>query len=145
DPLARIATLKASRQDSYDRARITLNVDRTSPEAVAREIAGLLDQTTDTERPGGTPHAPGGTSKTFVRLGIPERTGELIRAAYPRATRAWIISDTNVAALHASGVSEKLDAHDFSVSLLTVEPGESSKSLKTTGELYDQMLNGGVE
>jgi shikimate kinase/3-dehydroquinate synthase len=145
NPLARIAMLKAARQGSYDRARITLNVDHASPEAVADEIAGLLDQTVDPARPNVTLNAPGGISKIFVRPGLLAQAGSLIRAAYPRARRAWIISDTNVAALHASGLAEQLEAHELPVSQLTVEPGESSKSLRTAGELYDQLLDGGVE
>jgi shikimate kinase/3-dehydroquinate synthase len=145
DPLSRIATLKMARQSAYDRALITLNVDNSSAEVVASDIAGWLDVPVDFGAPDVTLRAPGGTSRIFVRHGLLSDAGRLIRGTYPNAARAWIISDANVAALHGPALAAELVRHEFSVRTLTVEPGEASKSLRTTGELYDQMLDDGVE
>ncbi|CAN5839098.1 hypothetical protein BH24CHL4_BH24CHL4_22040 [soil metagenome] len=145
DPLTRIARLKESRQEAYDRAQITLNVDYTSAETIAAEIKSLLDQTLDPASPSVTLRAPGGDSRIFVHQGLLAKAGVLIRNAFPRSIRSWVISDANVATLHGPALKATLEQHDFEVRGLTVNPGESSKSLKTAGELYDQMLDGGVE
>ncbi len=145
DPLTRITALKARRQDAYDRSRITLPVDNLSPEMVSDEIVTLLAEPMDDTSPSVTLHAPGGVSRIYVQSELLARVGELVQSHYSSARRAWIVSDANVAALHAERLQASLRAGNLGAELIVVPAGESSKSLAGISHLYDAMLNGGVE
>src|SRR4029453_17302097 len=55
------------------------------------------------------------------------------------------VTDGNVRPLHAATVEAGLRASGFAVSTRDVAPGEGSKRLETAAELYDWLLEGGVE
>ncbi len=145
NPLERISDLKRSRQDAYDRAMITLPVDRTRPDQVASEIVSLLRADRDPDKPSVSLSAPGGRSGIYVRPGFLSEAGTLTSAAFPSARRAWIISDVNVAPHHAPAVQDALDVAGITPTLIEVPSGESSKSLEQAGRLFDQLLESGVE
>ncbi|CAN5770539.1 hypothetical protein BH23CHL5_BH23CHL5_14240 [soil metagenome] len=145
NPLDRISALKQARQNAYDRALITLPVDRTKPDQVAADIELLLRPETAADIPAVSLSAPGGVSRIYVQPGLLAESGTLTSAAYPNARRAWIISDINVAPHHAPAVQNALAVAGVSPTLIEVPSGESSKSLEQTGRLYDQLLEGGVE
>lgn len=144
DPLARIRALKETRQHFYDRAHLTLPVDEVSPEEVARELAAVVRSMA------GMPlairlDASSASSDILIAPGLIDQIGDETRLRWPRARRAWVITDVNVGALYAGRVEELLAAASFDVRTHTVAPGEGSKSLGTTSELYDWMLESGVE
>ena len=89
--------------------------------------------------------AASGASDIRVGPGAISRIGEWVRDRWPKARRAWIVTDGNVGPLHASAVEDRLRESGFAVSTHAVAPGEGSKSLATAGELYDWLLGGGVE
>jgi 3-dehydroquinate synthase len=145
DPLARIESLKAARQAFYDRAGLTLVVDRVPPEHVVDELIGLLpDQRADAATTV-LLDAPSGRSLIRVEGGLVARLGELIRAKWPGARRCWIVSDDRVSALHGDALQALLTAADLEARLHAVPAGEGSKSLQVLGQLWDWMLDGGVE
>ncbi len=145
DPQARIEELKNRRQEAYDRAAITLVVDNVPPEVVATEIEGLLSQSRSAGEPAVRLPAASGMSEIFIAPGVASRVGTLTRARWPKARRAWTVTDANVGAIHGDSTADALGAAGFDTRLHAVAPGESSKSLHTTGELYDWMLDGGIE
>jgi shikimate kinase/3-dehydroquinate synthase len=145
DPLARIRELKAKRQTAYDRAAITLIVDAVTPHQVAEEIADLLTPASETSQPQVLLDAPSGRSEIFIGSAMSALLGAHTRSRYPAGRRAWVITDENVAAHHAAGVSASLQAAGFDVRCKAVPPGEGSKSLATAGMLYDWLLGSGVE
>ncbi|CAA9551575.1 MAG: 3-dehydroquinate synthase [uncultured Thermomicrobiales bacterium] len=145
DPLVRIAELKSERQSAYDRAHVTLTVDRLSPKRVAEEIAALLPPSADRSTPELTLDAPSGRSDIVVRSGSLPRIGPLIRSRWPSARRAWLVSDENVAVFHQAPVVAGLTTAGFDVRRRVVAAGEGSKSLLEAGRLYDWLLSGGVE
>lgn len=145
EPLARIVALKARRQESYDRAHLTLVVDGLAPEGVAAEIADLVVSDDKGDEPALRLTTPGGASAIYVRRGAAARVGELARGRWVGSRRAWSISDETVAGLHAAPLQASLAAAGFETRLLTVPPGERSKSLAEVGRLYDGLLGGGVE
>lgn len=55
--------------------------------------------------------------------------------------RGVIIADETVAAIYGSRLQERLRQAGFETSLLTVPPGEKSKSLAQVAALYDKMLD----
>jgi 3-dehydroquinate synthase len=56
-----------------------------------------------------------------------------------------VVSDNNVAGLHGSPVLESLRAAGYEPVLLTVPPGEKSKSLTTAEDLLDRMAAAGLD
>jgi shikimate kinase / 3-dehydroquinate synthase len=144
DPLARIWDLKSVRQAVYDRAHVTISSDVSSVDEVAQEIEDIADIAR------GQPlsvrlDASSGASDIRVGPGVISRIGEWVRESWPKARRSWIVTDEHVGSLHAEATEDYLRASGFAVSTHAVAPGEGSKSLATAGELYDWLLEGGVE
>ncbi|MFN8591376.1 MAG: 3-dehydroquinate synthase [Thermomicrobiales bacterium] len=144
DPLARIHDLKADRLPAYDRAALTLSSASATPQVVAGEIASLVNVTR------GEPlrhrlEAASGASDIFVGPGSIRRLGDLARDRWPKAQRAWIISDDNVGPLHGGATQAALESAGFTVSAKWVPAGEGSKSLATVAALYDWLLPSGIE
>jgi len=143
DPLARIRQLKDSRQAAYDRADITIISENASPAAVADEISAMVSL-------GAAPlslnlDAPSGCSSIVVRPGAIRELGERLRQAWPKARRAWVVTDHNVGPLHLESAQDALAAAGINFAAHSVEPGEASKSVSTTSHLYDWLLQNGVE
>lgn len=145
DPVARIREMKARRQESYDRADLTLVVDGVTAGEVAAELAGLLDRSTAGERSTMTLTTGGGDSAIHVRRGVAARLGAMARARWPKAQRGWIVSDEHVAARYGGEARAALAEAGFDARVVTVPPGERSKSLAEVGRLYDALLGGGIE
>lgn len=144
DPVARIRALKAQRQAFYDRADLTLVVDGVMPEQVADEIAQVV------ALQGGTPlqirlTADSADSLIRIRSGALDDAGLWMRERWPKARRAWIVTDANVAPHHLSRAAAVLERADFAVSSHVVAAGEGSKSQATSADLYDWLLGGGIE
>ena len=143
DPLARIRDLKSVRQAVYDRAHLTISSDVISVDEVAtrdRDIADIARGQPLSVRL----DAASGASDIRVGPGVISRIGEWVRESWPKARRSWIVTDEMLVRCMprrpktAAGVG-------FAVSTHAVAPGEGSKSLATAGELYDWLLEGGVE
>jgi shikimate kinase/3-dehydroquinate synthase len=143
DPLLRIETLKKKRQDAYDRANITLPVDGVSADEVANEIARLVRPSL--LEPRVVLNASSGRSAIHIGPGAIDYAGQLIKEHYPKAGRAWIITDEAVDALYGRDLETTLLAFGVRAHRKAVPVGEGSKSLATAGELYDWLLTGGVE
>jgi shikimate kinase/3-dehydroquinate synthase len=144
DPAARIRALKTERQAFYDRADLTLVVDGVTAEQVADEIAQVV------ALQGGEPlqirlEADSADSLIRIRSGALDDAGTWVRERWPKAMRAWIVTDANVAPLHLSRTTLVLERAGFAVASHVVAAGEGSKSLATSAELYDWMLGDGIE
>ncbi|HEX2281335.1 MAG TPA: shikimate kinase, partial [Thermomicrobiales bacterium] len=140
DRLERIRDLKAARQSIYDWAHLTISSEGISADAVAAEIAAL-SQLREGDTLGIHLDAASGESDIRVGPGAISRIGEWVRDRWPRARRSWIVTDRNVRPLHAAAAESGLRAAGFAVSTRGVAPGEGSKSLATTAELYDWLLD----
>lgn len=145
DPLGRLTSLKENRQDVYDRAAISLVADRATPEIVAGEIAGLLPRMLELERPDVCLRTQSAESRIFVQPDSLSQLGALTRARWPKALRAWIVTDERVGPLHGAITQRVLEEADFSVQIRPVPAGEVSKSLSAVSLLLDWLLEGGVE
>ncbi len=144
-PRDRINGLKQQRQRTYDRADLTLVVDAVSPDTVVDEIHELLRLGDSPAAPDILLEAPSGASAIYVQPGAAGAVGELTRQRWPRAHRAWIVTDERVGALHEERVRAGLAAHGFDVRVRRVPPGEGSKSLRVVSDVYDWLLESGVE
>jgi shikimate kinase/3-dehydroquinate synthase len=144
DPLARIQELKSARQSVYDKAHLTISSNVETVDALADELDAVYRMFS------GEPlsvrlDAASGASDIRVGPGATSRIGEWVRNCWPTARRAWIVTDAHVGPLHGKTVENRLCESNFTVSTYTVAPGEGSKSLATTGTLYDWLLGSGVE
>ncbi len=144
-PLDRVLELKGRRQEAYDRADLTLVVDAVSAEMVVDEIYELLELDVAQPAPDLVLDAPSGASAIVVRPGAARAVGTLTRQRWPRAHRAWIVTDERVGALHEEAIQAELTAAGFDAHSRRVPPGEGSKSLPVVSGLYDWLLESGVE
>ena len=144
DPLGRIRELKFARQPTYDKAHLTISSDAVSVDDVANELAGIA-RLADGQPLGVRLQVASGGSDIRVGPGSVSRIGEWVRDRWPKARRSWIVTDENVGPLHAEVVGDRLRESGLVVATHAVAPGEGSKSLATAGELYDWLLQGGVE
>ncbi len=87
---------------------------------------------------------PGREYDIKIETGLLDKVGECCRAVLPKAKRAAVITDSNVAPLYLHRVHNSLRLAGFAVEGIVVPAGERSKSLEMLGQLYDQMLAFGL-
>jgi shikimate kinase/3-dehydroquinate synthase len=144
DPLRRIADLKASRQAVYDAAHLTVVVDDIDADAVAEELHRVV-RAMSAEPLVVRLEATSGASDILIAPGTLTTLGAHGRERWPRAGRAWLITDAHVEALHAPAAEASLREAGFAVQTRAVPAGEGSKSLAMVSALYDWLLHGGIE
>ncbi len=74
-----------------------------------------------------------------------ERLGELARGAGLKAGVCAIVTDANVEKLYGARVEDALRKSGFAPVVISVPPGEASKSLATLELLYDRMTAVGLD
>lgn len=87
---------------------------------------------------------PGTACRVLVGNGLLARAGALCADAGLRGKCA-VISDGNVSALHGAPVVDSLRAAGFDPVVLTVPPGETSKSLAAAEDLLERMAAAGLD
>ena len=80
----------------------------------------------------------------FVGRGLIAKAGEIVRNVTER-NRCAIIADQTSAQLFADRLSENFNSQKFSSQLITVPPGEKSKSLTQVEKICDEMINAGFD
>jgi len=87
---------------------------------------------------------PGREYDILIERGLLARAGEQVRAVLPRAAKAALVSDTNVAPLYARTVMDSLSAAGFEAKLFTVPAGESSKCAARLEQLWEGFMAFGL-
>ncbi len=141
DPLGRIEELKRRREPWYRRAQATVPVQGRAPVEIATMIARLADTETPSEI---LLDVPGGRSTIRVGSGVLAELGGL-RGQWPRARRAWIVADEQVAVHHLETAIAGLKPSSLEVRIVTFPPGEGSKSMAGLAAVLDGLLDGGIE
>ena len=85
-----------------------------------------------------------GSYNAHVGSKLLDRIGKIVSEHLPQ-TRCAIISDANVASLHADRVKQCLTSTGYEPTLITIPPGEKSKSLAQAGEICDRMTAAGLD
>ena len=80
----------------------------------------------------------------LIGSGILSQTGPLASRSV-KPCRCVVISDETVANLHGNGVMESLRGAGFDPHLLTIPPGEASKSMVVAADLCDRMIQHGLD
>jgi 3-dehydroquinate synthase len=89
-------------------------------------------------------HAPGGAYAVRVERGALAVAGRWLRAAGLRG-RAVLVSDAHVAALYGRAVLSALERGGIEAVLVTVPPGERTKTLATAARLYEHFADLGAD
>jgi len=80
----------------------------------------------------------------YIGRGLLGSLGKLAsRHGFPK--RVMVITDEHVAPLYGEATAEALKAGGFSPELVSIPPGESSKSLATVSSLYDRLIARGFD
>lgn len=147
DPRMALDRLWQARRVHYQQADITIDTTGRDPDSIASDVEVAVMASRDGTRP--VPIAsigtPSGRSDLYVSAGILEHAGRLVRQRFPRARRAWIITDSNVGPLWADQLAGWLAPAGLAVERLEVSAGESSKSLSHVAGLLDELLDRRVE
>jgi 3-dehydroquinate synthase len=80
-----------------------------------------------------------------VGAGILDRLGELARTAGLKPGSCTVVTDATVEKLYAAQVEDSLREAGFAPAVISVPPGEASKSLPTLELLYDRMTAIGLD
>jgi 3-dehydroquinate synthase len=80
-----------------------------------------------------------------VGANILDRLGQLARDAGLKPGRCALVTDANVEKLYAAKIVAALEKGGFAPVVISVPPGESSKSLATLEVLYDRMTASGLD
>ncbi|MBO4941170.1 MAG: 3-dehydroquinate synthase [Clostridia bacterium] len=86
---------------------------------------------------------PGREYEIKIEKGLLKNSGKLIKELI-NPCKAAIVTDSNVAPLYSETLISSLRENGFSTALITVAPGEGSKSPETLSVLYDKMLEFGI-
>jgi len=82
--------------------------------------------------------------RIHIECGLLDRVGPMLQERCPAPTAA-VVSDHTVASLYADRVMNSIRQAGYQAVLLTVAPGEASKSLRTAAELYDGLARAMIE
>ncbi|HEY3353192.1 MAG TPA: 3-dehydroquinate synthase [Polyangia bacterium] len=139
DAGAAVRELLAARAPYYEAADLAVDTDGRDAPAVAAELAGRLAEL------GLLAADPAAPALVPVELGarrydicIARGFGHLApRLAAYRGRRCAVLTDANVAAAQLGALSAALDAAGLEATILTVEPGEASKSLSVAEQVIE--------
>lgn len=75
--------------------------------------------------------------------GIVSKLGEMIKAVCPKAIKALIVSETNVASLYLDVVKAQIEGAGIEVSTYVFEAGEKSKNINEIAGMWNKMAEAG--
>ena len=75
--------------------------------------------------------------------GIVSKLGEMTKAVCPKAIKALIVSETNVASLYLDVVKAQIEGAGIEVSTYVFEAGEKSKNINEIAGMWDKMAEAG--
>lgn len=144
DQLGRISNLLAEREPFYRRADVTVPVENRAPERIADDTAELVALAN------GVPSeivldVANASSRIVVGPGTRNLVRGLLDERWPRASHIWVAVDESVATHHEVWIEQLGNDVSIPVDTLVVPSGETSKSLGGLADLYDWMIDGGVE
>lgn len=81
--------------------------------------------------------------KVEIGDGIVSKLGEMTKAVCPKAIKALIVSETNVAALYLDTVKAQLEGAGLEVATYVFEAGEKSKNINEIAGMWNKMAEAG--
>ena len=87
---------------------------------------------------------PGRAYDIRIQRGLLDQAGARIRAILPRASRLFVVTDTNVLPLYHARVRDALREAGFQTQACAVPAGEASKSAGQLSDLWERMMAFGL-
>ena len=87
---------------------------------------------------------PGRAYDILIQRGLLDQAGARIRAILPRASRLFVVTDTNVLPLYHARVRDALREAGFQTQACAVPAGEASKSAGQLSDLWERMMAFGL-
>ena len=87
---------------------------------------------------------PGREYDIIIERGLLDRAGELCRKTLPRASKLFVVTDSNVAPLYLSRVEASLKAAGFQTACYPIPAGEGSKCAGQLSALWEAMMEAGL-
>jgi shikimate kinase / 3-dehydroquinate synthase len=131
----KLAALLTGRGQHYASFQIHLGVEGKKPEQIAWQIQSILGRF--------YLRSMGAGYETIVRPGSLDSLGDLLQAH--GLQNPVIVTDVNVASLHADHVLDSLRRSHYKPSLLSIPAGESAKTLDTITDLWRGFLETGLD
>jgi shikimate kinase/3-dehydroquinate synthase len=141
--LQKITDMKASRAEAYSRAHVTIPVGDRSPGETSEDLVELINL--GNRVPSVVElQLPNVTSQVRVGPGVRHLLPGVIRDQWPNARRVWIAADEHVPT-QTREATAVLTAAGYDVRSTSIPSGESHKSLAGLSDLYNWLLEGGVQ
>lgn len=145
DAEARMRTMLDARGPLYSQGDVTIDTDAIDKWGVLdRALTAVQDASVIAGVPRLSLATSGERSDIYVGGGLAAHVGELATRRWPKARRAWLISDENVSQHWGDWLAEILREAALDVRVLTVAAGEGSKDLSVVERLCGEMTAGGV-
>ena len=136
-PLDRARDLLALRRDVYAESHGTVSTEGRTPEQIADRVLAIAELDTLA--------MPLGTRSYVIELadGGPER----LRAALEElsASSLFVVTDDNVQAARGAWLERALQGSKAPHHVVSIAPGEQSKTLATVSRIWDEMLAHGLD
>lgn len=87
---------------------------------------------------------PGREYDILIQRGLLDQAGQLCRAALPRASRLFVVTDSTVGPLYLNRVIPPLEAAGFETAVCEIPAGEASKCAGELTRLWECMMDFGL-
>ena len=157
--LERICDLLAEREERYSSIPLQIDTTDLTVDQIVDRILTLVSEGTVQDAPSpppevSAPHgslevltvrSPEGTYPIWTGAGTLAATGSLLRECGLEGAKVAVISNPDVAALHADGLVDTLRTDGFEPRVFTMPEGEQHKTLDTVRSLYSDLLASGMD
>ena len=87
---------------------------------------------------------PGRAYDILIERGLLSRAGELCRAALPKASRLFVVTDSTVGPLYLNRIIPSLENAGFETAICEIPAGEASKCVEQLSRLLECMMDFGL-
>lgn len=87
---------------------------------------------------------PGREYDILIQRGLLDQAGQLCRAALPRASRLFVVTDSTVGPLYLHRVIPPLEVAGFETAICEIPAGEASKCAGELTRLWERMMDFGL-
>ena len=84
---------------------------------------------------------PGRSYDILMERGLLSRAGELCRAALPKASRLFVVTDSTVGPLYLNRIIPSLENAGFETAICEIPAGEASKCVEQLSRLWECMMD----
>ena len=157
--LARIRALLSEREERYSAIPLQIDTTDLTVDQIVDRILTLVSGGAEAEAPAPPPpvsgsrgalqvlnvSSPDGSYPIWTGPGALAAAGRLLRVCGLEGAKVAILSNPDVAALHAAGLVDALRADGFEPRVFTMPEGEQHKTLDTVRSLYSDLLASGMD